>query len=129
MVLPGAQALLGFQVASTLTDAFSELPRSAKLIHLASFMFVAVTVILLMAPAAYHRIALQGNDSESFYKLSCRFVLLALVTLGLGLSSDLWIIVLRITGSAITATLLASLILAFFYALWFGYTFWKRANP
>jgi hypothetical protein len=30
VVLPGAQALLGFQLAATLTDAFGTLPRSSQ---------------------------------------------------------------------------------------------------
>src|SRR5439155_8173547 len=35
-VLPGAQALLGFQFTAILTDAFEELPPSSQLIHLIS---------------------------------------------------------------------------------------------
>src|SRR5215467_8732791 len=58
MILPGAQALLGFQVASTLTDAFETLPVTSKWMHLISLVAIAICTIFLIAPAAYHRIAL-----------------------------------------------------------------------
>src|SRR5207253_1800016 len=63
LVLPGAQALLGFQLAVTLTRAFDELPFSSRLVHAAALVLVALAVILLMAPAAFHRIAFAGEDS------------------------------------------------------------------
>ena len=57
VILPGAQALLGFQLTVTLTKAFGQLPDSLKLFHVASLCCVAVAIILLMTPAALHRIA------------------------------------------------------------------------
>ncbi len=42
VVLPGVQALLGFQLAAVLTDAFEKLPRSSQLLHLASLGALAL---------------------------------------------------------------------------------------
>jgi hypothetical protein len=66
-----------------------------------------------------------------FIELPLKFTvpLLSLMTLGLGLSSDLWIVVFRITQSSYAATVLSVLMLLFFYGLWFGYTCWKRREP
>ena len=44
VVLPGAQALLGFQLAAILTDAFSKLPTSSQYIQLASLILMAVSM-------------------------------------------------------------------------------------
>ena len=52
VILPGAQALLGFQLTVTLTKAFGQLPDSLKLFHVASLCCVAGAIILLMTPAA-----------------------------------------------------------------------------
>src|SRR5947207_9587775 len=60
VIIPGAQALLGFQFAVTLTRAFEQLPPGAKLAHTIALLCVALAVILLMAPA--HCI---GSPSEA----------------------------------------------------------------
>jgi len=68
VILPGAQALLGFQLAIVLTEAFAKLPPEIKLTHGAALVLVAVSIILLMTPAAYHRIVYGGRirqDSRS----------------------------------------------------------------
>src|SRR4029078_13390605 len=69
IIVPGAQALLGFQLTVTLTKAFGQLSDSLKLVHVASLCCVAVPVILLMTPAALHRIAFAGEDTRSFFTL------------------------------------------------------------
>src|ERR1044071_4598411 len=63
MVLPGAQALLGFQFATMLVDAFDQLPQSSKNVHMISLGFIGLTLILLVTPAAYHRIVERGDDT------------------------------------------------------------------
>src|SRR5256885_7710332 len=57
VVIPGAQAMFGFQLAVMLTEAFGELADSTKIVHAAALCCVVLAVILLMAPAAFHRIA------------------------------------------------------------------------
>src|SRR5205807_6955646 len=54
VVLPGAQALLGFQFLVILTEAFDNLPQSSKYVHLLSLGFITLSIVLLMTPAAYH---------------------------------------------------------------------------
>jgi hypothetical protein len=49
VIIPGAQALLGIQLTVTLTRAFSF---ESKLAHAATSCCIALSVILLMAPAA-----------------------------------------------------------------------------
>ena len=63
VVLPGAQALLGFQFATILLEAFDKLPASSKYIHMLSLGIMGLTVILLMTPAAHHRIVERGEDT------------------------------------------------------------------
>src|SRR5712672_57448 len=74
VILPGAQALLGFQLAIVLTEAFEKLPLPVKLTHGAALIFVALSTVLLIAPAAYHRIVYAGEDSDAFHRIGSRFV-------------------------------------------------------
>jgi hypothetical protein len=68
VVLPGAQALFGFQLSIVLTRSFAELSAAARAIHAASLCLVALAIILLMAPAAYHRIAFVARRARRCIK-------------------------------------------------------------
>jgi hypothetical protein len=74
VILPGSQALLGFQLAIVLTQAFEKLPAAIKIVHGAALICVALSIVLLMAPAAYHRIVYKGEDSEEFHRIGSGFV-------------------------------------------------------
>jgi hypothetical protein len=126
MILPGAQALLGFQVANAFTNTFDHLPKTSQWAHFGSLLCVAISTIFLIAPAAYHRIAEHGEDSEEFYDLSGRMLLFALFWLGLGIAADLWVILERTAQSAIFAWTISGATLIFFYGIWFGHSAQKR---
>src|SRR5215203_2251805 len=66
VVLPGSQALLGFQFICVLTESFDKLPSLSKYIHLASLGLNAVAIVLLITPAAYHRLVEEGEETEHF---------------------------------------------------------------
>jgi hypothetical protein len=128
VVLPGAQTLLGFQFIVFLMESFDKLPDSSKYVHLASLSMVALSIVLLMTPAAYHRIVEQGEETEHFHRFATRVLLAAMVPLALGLSGDIFIVTRKVTESAGLASAVASLVLALFYGLWFGYTAYRRAE-
>jgi hypothetical protein len=126
VVLPGAQALLGFQLIIMWMTEFYKIPRPWKLLHLASLTAVAISTILLITPAAYHRIVNEGEDSEMLHHITARLLLGAMAFLALGICGDFYV-VCRITGIGAAASLtLSVLLLAFFYGSWFGYTAWKK---
>ena len=122
MVLPGAQALLGFQFAVTLTKSFDALPPALRLTHIAALGLIAASVVLLVTPAAYHRIVEHGEATEHFHRLASRFVLAAMVPLTLGLAADLLVVVYRAVESYPAALAAAAATLATFSGLWFGLT-------
>ena len=128
VVLPGAQALLGFQFAALLTEAFDKLPTLSKYVHFGSLVAVAISIILLMAPAAFHRIVEQGNDSERLHRFASSMVLAAMVPLPLGVCGDLYVVAEKVLRSQPIAVFGAGLALAFFYGLWFGLTSLLRAR-
>ncbi len=126
VVLPGAQALLGFQLIIMWMTAFYKLSQPLKLLHLASLACVGVCTILLITPAAYHRIVEEGEDSEMLHHITARLLLWAMMFLALGMCGDFYV-VCRITGlSNALSTGLTLALLIFFYGAWFGYTYWKR---
>lgn len=118
VILPGAQALLGFGLVATLMDGFSRLPQSSKWVHVLGLMSVAAAIVILMMPAAYHRLAERGEDTEAFHKIATRLVLAALVPLGMAISCGLYIAVERVSQSSLTALLAGAAVFAGLIALW-----------
>jgi hypothetical protein len=126
VALPGVQATLGFQFIIVLATGFDSLPQSLKLLHLASLLCSAVCAILLIAPAAYHRIALRGEDSEQFIRFASRWLCIALVPLALALTGDAAVVVWKVTQSMELALSVAMASLLATLGFWFGYMYWRR---
>ena len=134
MVLPGGQALLGFQLAIVVTEAFDRLPAGSKLVHGASLALVGLAVVLLMAPASYHRIVYRGEDTEHFHRFGSRLITAAMAPLGLGISGDVYVVMTRIAGSETVGIVSSALALAAFAVLWFVWPAiarrrWTSAHP
>ena len=121
VVLPGAQALLGFQLVITFSEACEKLSLASKLVHLVALGLVALTVIWLMAPAAFHRIVYAGEDTPEFHALGTRFLLAASVTLALGISADLGVVVMKVVVSGMAGGIAAAVSLIVLAGLWHVY--------
>jgi hypothetical protein len=121
VILPGAQALLGFQLAITITQSFDRLSDPSKLVHAISLGLVALTIILLMAPAAYHRIVYAGEDTEEFHRTGSALVAVATVPLALGLGCEIYVVIGRIFASSAIGAAAAIAATIGFIGLWHLY--------
>jgi uncharacterized membrane protein len=119
MVLPGAQALLGFQFIAFFVAGFEELTPTARLIHLGALMLVSLATIMLIAPAAFDRLAERGRATRRFYRYASRMVQASLVPLALGMSGDFYVVVSKVTESSRDGELAAAAFLIGAFALWF----------
>jgi hypothetical protein len=128
VIIPGCQALLGFQLIAMLTPAFDELPLDAKIMHAAGLCCVTLATILLMTPAALHRLSFGGNDSEPFLRLGSAFVIAASLPLALGISADVYVVFLRITHSTVITIAAGLTLLLAMLGLWYLYPIWLRAR-
>jgi Family of unknown function (DUF6328) len=104
VIIPGAQALLGFQLVATLTKAFDELPAAFRYIHCAGLCAVALSVVLLMTPAAVHRIGFGGEDDPLFFKIGSWLVVAGSIPLAAGIAADVAVVFFKATESANVAT-------------------------
>jgi hypothetical protein len=119
MVLPGIQALFGFQLIAVFSDGFSaSLSAAEQALHLAAIVLVVSAIALVMAPAALHRQSAQYVVTERFVWLSSRLVLAGMLPLALGLCADLYLVGRVILGSPAGALALAAAVLALIVALW-----------
>lgn len=128
VILPGAQALFGFQLAIVLTQSFEQLSTAAKSVHAASLFLVAVAVMLLMAPAPYHRIVYAGEETQGMYRVGSAFVYGATLPLALGLAGDIYVVIGKIAGSSAVGIAAASIALMLLIGLWYVYPFAAAAT-
>ena len=119
VLLPGAQALFGFQLTVLLTPAFDKLAGNLKLAHAFALCSIALTIILLMTPAALHRISFGGQNTESFHRLGSAFVIAAAVPLALGISVDIYVAISKALGSLAFGVAIACALAALLAVLWF----------
>ncbi|MBB2200082.1 DUF6328 family protein [Gluconacetobacter tumulisoli] len=128
VILPGAQALLGFQLVIVLMAAFEKLPALSRLVHGGALLCVAAAVILLVMPAALHRIVWAGEDSERFLRIGGTITATALVPLALGLTGDSYVVVARIAMSRTAGTVVAATVAAVLFGLWFAWPMAARRS-
>lgn len=126
VVLPGAQATLGFLFADVFVASFAKLPRSSQYVHVISLILVLLATILLMTPAAYHRLATRGEPSESVHTVASQTLLAAMFLLAPGMGAELFVVVRKLTGQTALSTAVASAFVVFSYFLWFAFSLYYR---
>jgi uncharacterized membrane-anchored protein len=120
MVLPGIQALFGFQLIAVFNQGFAEkLAPSEQIVHLLAFALVAVATALIITPAAYHRQAEREQVSEYFVRLASRLLTIALLFLMAGTSLDAFLVARIVTGAAGPSVAIAAALGLVFFGLWF----------
>jgi hypothetical protein len=126
VILPGVQALLGFQFTAMLTDTYEKLDRPLQILHLASLGAMALAVVLLMAPAPFHRLAAGGEATARVNRFGVCVLIAALVPLALGMAGDFFLVLQLVWRSTTVAAAGTGALLAAFAGLWFGYPLWVR---
>jgi hypothetical protein len=105
LIIPGAQALLGFQFIAMLTAGFDRLPQSVKAVHVLALCLVAIDVVLLMTPAALHRLSFNGEDSRAFLRMGSALVIAAPGFLAAGIAAETFVVLSKVSGSEDWATI------------------------
>jgi Family of unknown function (DUF6328) len=119
VVLPGVQAMLGFDLLVTFTHAFEQLSAASKAVHIAALACAALTMILLIAPAAFHRITFSGQNTEEMHRIGSFLVTSAPIPLGLSIGANAYVAAVKITDSAAVAAALAAALGIVLFGLWY----------
>jgi hypothetical protein len=119
MVLPGIQALFGFQLIAVFNQGFNEkLSTVQQQLHFVSIILTVCAVALVMTPAALHRQIDPLAVTRWFIDSSTMLLLLSMFPLGLSISLELYIIAQIITGLFWLSLLVAVAVLLLFFSLW-----------
>jgi len=126
MILPGLQALLGFQLIAVFSATFGQLSPTEQRIHLVALALLAIAGALVMTPAAYHRQTRPRQVSQHFLLLSGRLLLAALVPLMFGIALDFYLIARIILGQVLLSAALAGGLVVVVGGLWFVFPQWHQ---
>lgn len=120
VVLPGAQALLGFSLSAIFQQSFDSVKTSIRVALLVSICALCLMILLLMMPASYHRIVLAGECSEDFHRLAASAVLSAMGFLSVALGCDMFIATLRMGYGFAAALTAGSAVFLILLVAWFA---------
>jgi len=129
MVLPGVQALFGFQMVVVFSHDFAQrLGPGEQRVHLVAIAFVIVAAAVLMTPAALQRQTGARQVTRAFLRLSTRLLLWGMVPLALGTALDLYLVARVILGAPAPAAVVAAAVLACIAGLWFALPHARRSG-
>ena len=126
-VLPGIQALFGFQLIAVFNDGFKQLAPAEQATHFLALILIALAIALIMTPAAYHRQVEQRSVSQFFVTLASWLVATAMIPLMLGLCLEMHLLGRLIFGDARISAGIALTLLMIFAVLWFVFP-WVMAR-
>lgn len=129
IVLPGTEALLGFQFATFFTSVFQGLDQQYKYIHFITLIFTMVSTILLIAPVAFQQIGEKGDITKRFITFARRMLNAAMLFLLLALAGDAFIAAKAIDIHSTIATIIGALIFLCGTAIWYVYVLIRGSNP
>ena len=119
-VLPGIQALFGFQLIVVFNASFQEkLSLTERGLHLTAIGLIVIAIAMVMAPAAYHRQRDPQTVSENFIFIATKLLLYAMFPLMVALGLEFFLIARVITNRLALSIGLALLVVCVFSAFWF----------
>src|SRR5437764_11953319 len=119
ILITAVEVVVGFQFRSVFESGFEKLPVSSQYLKLGGLGCMLGALALFIAPAAYHRIVNQGEDTEELHQVSSIMLAVALLLFAGGLGIDIFVAFEKVGGRAAgfawaVAAIAAALV------LWYG---------
>ncbi len=115
----GAQILLGCLYRSAFEPGYQHFPVISKYLVVTALALIIIAIVVLIAPAPYHRIAEQGRDSKELNAYVLSIMKVGLIPFAASIGLSLYVFVHSVLGGAWGITLaLAATVLAIFF--WYG---------
>ena len=119
MILPGIQAIFGFQMVAVFSAAFASLGRMDRILHLIAIVLVACCMALALAPVAFHRQVEPQGVSEALARYSSRMLTASQALLMIGLCLDVLVVARMSLADGRAPWALAGGLLAVLSTVWF----------
>ena len=119
MVLPGVQALFGFQLIAVFNQRFEQLSEAQQDVHLAALFAIALAIAFIMTPAIYHRLAEPHSVSPRFIEVASKCLTATAVPLMAGIGLEFYLVATLVEARYHLNVVLTAAVMATFAGLWF----------
>jgi hypothetical protein len=123
----GVQVLFGFLLSIPFSNGFRRLDATGRGLYLATVTMDALSVALLVAPVAYHRLLFRRHEKESLVWVTNALSIAGLVTVGLAVSTAV-LLVTRLVAPGPTSVVITGATACAFAGLWFALPLSRRGR-
>ena len=121
----GVQVLFGFLLGLPFTVRFSHLEAWQRWLYLAIVMLSSISIVLLVAPVAYHRLLFRRHQLGSLLQAANTMAIVGLVTVALAVTGAV-LLVASYVQPGVPAAVLAIVVGGLFAGLWFVLPLMRR---
>ena len=118
VAITGVQVLFAFLLTVPFTPRFPSLDESQRRVYFAAVLAAAVSSLLLIAPAANHRLLFREGVKEAMLRAANKLAIAGFVTLALGIGLSLYLVTTMVYATN-TAVLVAIAIGVLTVFAWF----------
>ncbi|MGH3697579.1 MAG: DUF6328 family protein [Pseudonocardiaceae bacterium] len=126
VALAGVQILFGFLFSIVFTEVYQRASDLQRYAHLVAVLFAVVSVALMTAPAAWHRLLFRQGRRAEILQVSNRFAIAGLGCLAVAMSSTVFLLADVVLGDW-PAILACALTAVCFGVLWFALPLHRRS--
>ena len=118
VLLPGTTTLTAFLIILPFNSDFAEVREGQKIVYLITFLCSVLTLILLTAPAAHHRLQRPLRDREGFKNTATRLMILGLIPLSVTVTLAAELVVAATVSTEWVPWLISAIVGTLILALW-----------
>jgi len=97
-LIPGAEVLFGFLLAIRFTGQFGDLNDAERYVYYVTLIATAVALVLLMAPAAHHRLRFREGDKDYLLRKGNREAIAGTVAIAIAFTGVIYLITELVFG-------------------------------
>jgi hypothetical protein len=124
-LIPGAEVLFGFLLAIRFTNQFQELSIVQRNVYYATLVATAIALVLLMAPAVFHRLRFRQHDKEAMLRKGNREAIAGTLAIALSLTGVIYLVSDMVFGVS-SASIVAAVFFAFVAWRWWLIALYRR---
>lgn len=121
MILPGIQALFGFQLIAVFSTTFTEkLNPFEQRLHLFAILLVVLATVIILTQVMFHRQTSEKEVAEEFIRIASRLLLLSMFPIVASICIEVYLISRVILNNTFWAWGATLVLFSLFLILWIG---------
>ena len=126
-IIPGVQVLFAFLLTVAFSNRFEQLTEMQRGVYFVTFLLSAATLVLLLAPTAFHRVRFRQGDKEVMMRIANVEAIAALVLMSLSMACVVWLITDLLFDTTVAWALgIVALVIA--SVVWWAYPVARRVR-